>query len=650
MWHRATTALFAASGVLLTCIPHALLAQPDSLAAGREAFRLAYAVAATAPLDAEKTDSEELLSYPAYAYLQAARIQGALGRAASGPDAADGRAAAFIARYEAEPVSRDVRRDLLASLARRKQWAGYLEEYRDDLADPRQRCNSFTARLELQRLDGLREAVIQQWVDAKDTIAECDSAFTWLRAQGGLTPELLEARIRLALQNGNVSLARQLVKELPTPSAAPLRLWISLIEQPAQTIDALIAAPATSVEPEALLDGWSRLARSDAVAALQRLDSLVSARQMTEETASPYALALALSFAWSRDPRALPLFARVQAADVDERAAEWHARAALWNGEWEQVAKVIAAMPEALRSQSRWRYWAARAAEKQHQSEAAKTQYSDLLPTDNYFAALAAARLHQGFAPHPQVLARDAQQVETLAAQPALVRAHELLLCGLEPQAEVEWWEAQAQLDATAKRQSIHLAADWQWFEAAIITAARQSFFEDYTLLFPRPYREEIKAGSKQSGLPEALIYATLRQESLYDSDAVSSADALGLLQLQLGTARKIARQLGRPAPTRADLLNPAINVPLGAAELAALLAKFQGQVPVALAAYNAGPAAAARWLPPSAIDADVWIENIPYNETRTYVQRVQWHSIVFGWLEDARPQATRSLLEKVRP
>jgi len=649
MWYCAVTALLATLGVMVSCAPRAALAQTDSLAAARQEFRVAYAVAGSAPVDAEKTDSEALLGYPAYPYLQAARIQGALGRAVAGPDAADGRAAAFIARYETEPVSRDVRRDLLASLAQRKQWAAYLEEYRDDLADPRQRCKSFTARLELQRLEGLREAIIQQWLSAKDTIAECDGAFTWLRAQGALTEDLVEARTRLALESGNVGLARQLVKELPTPRAAPLRLWISLIERPGRSIDAFIAAPETSVEPRALLDGWTRLARQDAGAALQRYDALVSARQLTAETASPYALALALSFAWSRDPRALPLFVRVQAADVDERAAEWHTRAALWNGEWEQAAGVIAAMPESLRNQSRWRYWAARTAEKLHQNEAAKSQYTDLLPTDNYFAALAAARLHQGFAPHPQVLARDAQQIETLAAQPGLMRAHELLLCGLEPQAEVEWWDVQEQLDASAKRQSIHLAADWQWFDAAIITAARQSFFEDYVLLFPRPYTTEVKAGAKQSGLPEALIYATLRQESLYDSEVVSSADALGLLQLQLGTARKIARQLGQPAPNRADLFDPAINVPLGASELSALLAKFQGQLPVALAAYNAGPGAAARWLPTDATEADVWIENIPYNETRTYVQRVLWHSVVFGWLEDGKAQPTRSLLDKVK-
>jgi soluble lytic murein transglycosylase len=95
-------------------------------------------------------------------------------------------------------------------------------------------------------------------------------------------------------------------------------------------------------------------------------------------------------------------------------------------------------------------------------------------------------------------------------------------------------------------------------------------------------------------------------------------------------------------------LFDPTINIPLGAARVAELLEQFDGQVPVGLAAYNAGEAAAARWLPPRAVDSDVWIENIPYNETRAYVRRVLWHSLVFRWLETGRPQSTRDWVASV--
>jgi soluble lytic murein transglycosylase len=145
-------------------------------------------------------------------------------------------------------------------------------------------------------------------------------------------------------------------------------------------------------------------------------------------------------------------------------------------------------------------------------------------------------------------------------------------------------------------------------------------------------------------------VYSVIRQESLYRSDAVSTADARGLMQLQIETARRTARQFGRPTPTATALSDPAVNVVLGAAHLKELLDRFGGQLPLALAGYNAGPGAAQRWLPATSIDPDVWIENIPYNETRAYVQRILWHSVVFAWLRDGEAQDTRQWLTAVKP
>src|SRR5690606_32816618 len=129
-----------------------------------------------------------------------------------------------------------------------------------------------------------------------------------------------------------------------------------------------------------------------------------------------------------------------------------------------------------------------------------------------------------------------------------------------------------------------------------------------------------------------------------------SAAGAIGLAQLKPDTARRAARRFNLPAPRREDLLVPATNMMLGAAELATLLEEFGSQLPVALAGYNAGPAAARRWLPDRPLDADVWIENIPYNETRAYVQRVLWHSLVFAWLDSGHPRDTRAWLAAIAP
>jgi soluble lytic murein transglycosylase len=115
-------------------------------------------------------------------------------------------------------------------------------------------------------------------------------------------------------------------------------------------------------------------------------------------------------------------------------------------------------------------------------------------------------------------------------------------------------------------------------------------------------------------------------------------------------TARRTARAFSRPRPAPDDLFKPEINVPLGAAHLRELIDRFSGQTVVALAGYNAGPRAAARWLPPQSVEPDVWIENIPYNETRNYVQRILWHNVVFGWLRTGEPQKADAWLARVAP
>jgi len=436
---------------------------------------------------------------------------------------------------------------------------------------------------------------------------------------------------------------------LPEAQAAPVNQWAALIEQPRTAIDSLIAAPDRAVETNALFDGWSRFARGDAESAAERWPQFVQARALDKRAASPFALAVALPLAWTRSPRALEFFALVDADDYDERAHEWHARAALWAGDWARANRAIAAMPEVLRNQNRWRYWAARAAEQLGDRAAARSGYESVLPTDNWYAVLSAARLGQRFAPTLQPVPRDDEIMTRIAGEAGLVRTHELFLCGLQNEANLEWRAATDALTPTQQPQAVRLASNWGWHLQAIATAARQGMFNDYELLYPRPYDPEVRQAANATRLPDSLIYAVIRQESLYRADAGSSAGALGLMQLLPETARRTARKAGLKPPTRSDLLLPSVNVPLGSAFLRSLLDRADGQLPLAIAGYNAGPSAARRWLPTTPMETDVWVENIPFNETRAYVQRVRWHSLVFDWLEERKPRDVSNWLGTVR-
>jgi soluble lytic murein transglycosylase len=619
---------------------------PDPLVDGREQFLAAYAAADSGAQGTATRDSDVLRAYPLYPYVVAARLQGKLDDPAASPAIR-----AFLDTYGDQPAAQSLRSRWLMALAVGKRWDDYLSVYRADVDDSlAARCNAYTARIALGRTDGLASLVAAEWDVPRSVPPTCDPAFDWLRAQGLLTPELLDHRARSALAAGESGLARYLAKSLPAAAAAPILQWADLIEKPGESINALIALPDASVEPAALLAGWSRYARKDAEAAAGLYPSLLAARHLdTPAAASPYAIAVGVQLALSRKPRALEFFALGLPGDFNELAWEWQVRAALWAGDWARVRDGIAAMPEDLRSQNRWRYWAARAAEQLGDKVAAKQGYTDVLPTDNWYAVLSAARLGQPFAPTLVPMGLNDREMEALATQPAFVRARELRRCDMETPAIAEWRAAYTSLAQPQQVQAIGLAARWGWYLQAIAAAAKLKIFEDYDVLYPRPYDPEVRRGASLTGLPSDLIYAIIRQESLYRADARSSAGALGLMQLLPETARRTARAWDLPLRSTASLLEPQINVPLGSAYLRGLYDRNGGQASLAMGSYNAGPGAVRRWLPEAPMAMDVWVENIPYNETRGYVQRVSWHMIVFGWLGDRKARDVSGWLGVIR-
>jgi soluble lytic murein transglycosylase len=635
----------------------AVLTLPLAAAAMTPALRGEFERAYAAAREGRDTaDSEALRGYLLFPYVQQARLQHRLLTPEAGVDA---EIEAFLETHDKTAVTNALRPFWYASLAQRQQWERLANNYRD-IGDATLQCHSLTARLRLQKLEGLQAAVSTQWSNAAGSLPACEAIFEWLKTTAAWTPALVESRVRLALKSSNAAFARQLLPLLSSEAAAPFAVWATFLEQPRKAIDDAIAKPRSAIESDALLAGWVLLSRNDMNAAMQRYQRLVSARALSPATAQQYALELALALSWSRRPEALTYFAKVPIAYLNERnhenGFEWNARALLWAGEWERAAKLIAAMPVSLRGSTKWRYWGARTTDRLGNSADAKAQYRALLKDDNYYAALAAARLGEPYTPVQLPVSVDEALLSSVATQPSLARAGELRLMNnveLRNLAYDEWRNGYAQLNATERLQAIVLASRWRWHDQAILTAAQQRVFDDYALLYPRPYDDEVRAAAEHTGVAPVLIYALLRQESLYRADAVSSANAQGLMQLLPETARRTVRQspsLQKHIKQPLDLHDANTNIHVGAALLRSLINRFNGLAPLALAGYNAGPGAAERWRPSGSIETDIWIENIPYNETRTYVQRVLWHSVVFAYLADGKAHMTSHWLTRVRP
>ena len=593
-------------------------------------------------------DDEALRAYVLYPYLLVARFERALARLEGEWQRADEAARDLIPKLgAASPAGLALRRAWLASLARRGLWQAFLDHYDPAAATVALECQHWNARIERATTADLAPTVTARWLTPFRLPIECEPVFQWLRAQGTLTNELIEQRVELLLDNGQTTFARTIARRLPPEIAGPMLEHADFIDRPKPMLDAWLASPEREADAAAVRDGWAQLARAEPEAALERYAAL-TARTASAEEAAEFSLRLALGLAWDRRPEALEYFARVPAVALDDAAREWQARAAMWAGDWDRVAATIAAMAEPKRAEAAWRYWAGRAAESQEDDEQAEALYGAILDSDNYYSAMAATRLGKRIVPRQAPFPLDAGKVDAIAARAPFQRARELCLVGLRNLATVEWIYGYADLAYDERPQAIHLAARWELYDVAVATATSYRIFNDYELLYPLPYGSEITAATKLTDIDRSLLYGMLRQESLFRPDVASPAGALGVAQLTYATARATAQRWKLPAPNRTDLFDAGVSITLGAARLADLLVEFDTELPPALGAYNAGAAAAARWLPQQPIDSDVWIENIPYDETRAYVRRVLWHSLVFEWLETGRPQHPRSWLEKV--
>ena len=601
---------------------------------------------ARAPLAApEPPDSALLKAYPIYDYLIAARLRRDLTFAPN--EDLDTAIDAFLRVREGEPVARPLRRQWLASLAERRRWDVFLPRSAD-LTDPVLICDRLQGRLATGDTDKLAAEALARWNLVQRPPAECATVFAWLHAQGAVTPALQEARARAALAADNPSLAREFVAEVPAERSAPLRQWLQLLDSPRQALSTLAESPASAVEPEALLAGFTRLSNSDCASASVLLPALLLRPDMTPLLRDKLWRSYALGAAYARQSTAMAAFDRLPAHADDPQVAEWRLRAAIWAGNYAKALDWLNDMPESLATQPRWRYWRARATAAVKGTDSAAPLFAEIAGMRDYYGYLAADRLHQSYNLNVHPSPDDADVQATLAAEPPVIRAHALFDCDLADEAGVEWGSVLASAPKPVKVQAAHLASRWGWYAETIAMLAQADDWDDVALRYPRPYAPIIADASKLTQVPPDWIWAIIRQESLFRKDAISRADARGLMQMQPATAVAVARRSHFAVPSRDDLFDPVIAVPLGAAYVRELLDRYGNQLDLSLAAYNAGPVSVARWLPAQPVDADVWIENIPYTETRGYVQHIFEHVVAFASVRNAEPPRLSSLMAPV--
>lgn len=607
---------------LLVLLPILCFADSD-LDRQRSAFVAAERSLAAGDMEKFQHIKATLQDYPLLPYLEFQALQKKLAGLSS--DQVDD----FITRYADSPLAPRMRRLWLKELARRGKWWTYVVFYRPKLGVTYQ-CHYLTALLETGKREKALAETTPIWLHGQSRPEACDRILeTWIDA-GQLTPALAWKRVELAMQGSRSGLANYLKRYLNPDQQARLEAWQALQQDPRRIASIATSLPAGDSRPPILLDGFKRLVRRDIDSAITTWQRLQQTIPFSDQERYQGQRALLLGLIREEHPDALAALDAFNPRNKDQRLHESRLRLALKKRAWPTLLKWIAVLPDDLRESDRWRYWQARALAESGNQAKAEARFGDLAKERSYHGFLAADRLDQPYRYDSTPLELEQATIDRLAQRPALQRARELFQLGRFLDARREWNVGVRNLKKIDLKRVSKLAQSWGWHDRAIFTLARTGYWDDLELRFPLEHQTLVTEKSAETDLDRSWVFAVIRQESAFASDAHSSAGARGLMQLMPNTARFIARKAKLKKPRLAQLMRPEVNISLGTAYLNHVYQQLGEHQVLATAAYNAGPRNVMKWLPEATLPADIWVELIPFNETRRYTERVLSYAAIY--------------------
>ncbi len=534
----------------------------------------------------------------------------------------------YLARHAGSFPAAQLRLEWVKSLAKSRRWELFAEFYpAAEHEDAELTCYALQWRA---RTDPEAYAEARGlWFTGQDHPGACQALFEDLLAQGKLGVAEVRARQKLAVEAGNISLVQRLDTSLPAAERiAPKRLQLAL-RSPERLLAKGDFKWSATTERHLVLLALLRLARSSPTAAHE---FLMRYRDRLPVGDARAALGfIAFQGARRLQPEALEWFAQAEGAPLNEAALAWKARIALRHGQWPVVREALAAMAPAQAREASWRYWKARALAQVGQLEEAKALWQSLASEFHYYGLLAAEDLGAPLELKSEPAAPTSDALARFEKDPAVERMLKFYELDLRFEGTREWiWAIRGKDD-----EELLVAAEFARrrgiYDRAINTADKTLARHDFALRFMTPYREHLSAAAREHGLDEALVFALVRQESRFVPAARSRAGAVGLMQLMPPTAKWVAGKTGSRdyRPSHIGIID--VNVKFGAYYLRHVLDRLGGLPVLAAAAYNAGPSRALNWRGPLALEGAIYVESIPFSETRDYVKKVLANTMFYA-------------------
>jgi soluble lytic murein transglycosylase len=536
----------------------------------------------------------------------------------------------FISEYRSSPLSGQLRESWLNCLCRQNQWQRLVMDYRAPASQSLQ-CSYARALLETGEIDKAWIEAEKLWLHGQSRPRECDPVFEAWRAHKKLTPDLVWQRIELSMAQNETRLTGYLKQYLPSDEKPWVDLWLNILKRPAGVLDTDWSNLDRWVAGNILTQGMGMLIRQDTPEAALAFDKSKAEQDLSKLDTSRIEQEIALYLALRRHPQALERMNSLPDHLMTPTLREWRIRAALFRQDWKAVLSAWEYLDVMQKAEPRWLYWKARALEALGRFPEASAIYQEILGRQNYFSLLAADRLKEPCRISHRPLSAAAEDILNLRQEPGIQRAFELFYLGRMVDARREWiFSLQGKGPSQMKAAAI-MAHDLGWHDRAIVAAANAGEYDDLVLRFPLTYSELINQYAGKTGLDPVWVLALIRQESMFMADVSSPAGALGVMQIMPATGRRIASMLGEHFPHRSLLISPENNIRFGTLYLGMRFQELQGNPVLASAAYNAGASRVRDWLPEEgSIPADIWVEIIPFFETRRYIEMIFTYQAVY--------------------
>ena len=585
----------------------------------------------------------------------------------------------FFKRYSGTYQEDRLRNDWLLQLGRNRDWAAFNREYpKYRMQDDKSlRCYGLLADY-LANGSDVKTAVLQSWYAQKEADDGCAAAAEQLVKDHAVPASAVWPRARLGMENDRLRVATQAAALYSEALAASVA---SIYANPTKYLNDKITAlhPKTR---ELVSLAIIRLAYLDPQAAAEEMNHLRWKAQLTQEERNWIWGAIGKRAAMKLADEAVGYFAQGQFSQMHEDQLAWAARAALRAGQWPMVAEAIAAMPPSVAAEPVWVYWRARAqlalinpanpansaaatpsaAFPSALTQSTATQRAEayaalqgIAGVRGFYEQLALEELGQRVHVPERPLPPTAEEREVARNNPALARALYAIQIGLRQEGVREWNYATnlhqpGGMDDRALLAAAELACRAEVWDRCINSSERSRSVMDYAQRFPTPFKSAVLARSKQMGLDPAYVYGLIRQESRFVMDARSGVGAAGLMQVMPATAKWTARKIGMADFQPHQIAERDTNIAIGTGYLKLVLDSFGGSLPLAAAAYNAGPSRARVWRNGPVLEAAIWAENVPFSETRDYVKKVLANTTIYAALLTGQPQSLKARLGQIGP